>query len=259
MTIDSTSVPSETSVRLEAQQGQFTNEDYNRQGDTRPYQVVMPAYPAPKFLKTFTNLRAGLRECQTLCRVTGRPFRLVKWGSRTPCVPCETPQTAKLPHFVVRSKGALAGFPEAVPIAEVDPRKGVFVYGPQGEEMLVGSPNYTASRTPFPTSPEPGTPINQRYLQAVKTAQFLAGRTGERTYVCAGFNTPCKRSKKFVPVVYVEPGGLVPRYEDGLPLGPGATTSMGSTSIATPVSPAEFRKLLAISEGQTFVGQSTGA
>lgn len=255
MTIVRTTVPIEVSAKLDARQAQYTQSDYNRQGDTRPYQVVMAAYPAPKFLQTFQNLRDGLRQCESLCRVTGQPFRVVKWGSRVPCVPCDIPQTAKLPHFVVRSKGALAGYPEAVPIAEVSPEKGVVIYGPKGEEMLVGSPNYVASRKPFPEAPEPGTPLRQRYLQAVETAQYLAGREGTRAYVCAGFNVPCKRSKKYMPVVYVDPGAVVPRYGDELPLGPGAASTPGSTSITTPVTPQEFRELLAMSDGATFLGQ----
>lgn len=255
MTIVRSTVPVDVSAKFDSQQAQFTPYDYGREGDTRPYQVVMPSYATPKFLQTFTNLKDGLRECSTLCRLQGKPFRLVKWGAKVPCIPCGAPKTARLPSFVVRSRGALKGYPEATPVAEVHPTKGVSVFGPHGEEMLVGTPNYTASRFPFPIAPTPGSPINQNYLQAVQTAQYLAGESGARTYVCAGFNSPCKKSKSFMPVVYVDPGILARRYPEGLPMGPGAVSTPGSTSIMTPVSPAAFRELLAASQGRSLLGQ----
>lgn len=258
MTIVHTTVPTEVSAKLDARQGQFTVYDYERSGDTRPYQVVMPAYPAPKFLQTFMNLRDGIRECDTLCRLHGRPFRLVKWGSKYPCVPCGMRQGSnRLPKFTIRSRGALEGYPEAVPVAEASPTKGVTVFTPQGEAR-VGAPNYVASTEPFPLppgTPTPQGPINQNYLQAVQTAQYLAGRTGQRAYVCAGFGSDCKSGKSYLPVVYVDPGALARRYPEGFPLGPNAASTPGSTSITTPVSPAVFQELLRQSEGRTKLGQ----
>jgi len=257
MTIVHTTVPTDVSARLDAQQGQFTVYDYERSGDTRPYQVVMPAYGAPKFLKTFMNLKDGLRECSTLCRLHGRPFRLMKWGSKYPCLPCGfRPKTNQLPSFHITSRGALQGYPEAVPVAEVHPTKGVSVFGPQGGEMRVGAPSYTASTVPFPPgTPTPMNPINQNYLQAVQTAQYLAGRTGRRSYVCAGFGSECKVTKDFIPVVYVDPGAVVRRYPEGLPMGDDAVSTPGSTSITTPVSPEVFQELLRQSQGATRLGQ----
>lgn len=254
MTIATTTVPADVSAKLDARQAQFTRYDYGREGDTRPYQVVMPSYPAPKFLQTFVNLRDGLRECGTLCRLHGKPFRLVKWGSKVPCVPCGQQKTNRLPSYTMRSRGALEGYPEATPIAEAHPTKGVSVFGPHGGEMLVGTPNYIASRTPFPISPSPDSPINQNYLQAVQTAQYLTGRSGARTYVCAGFGSECSKSKSFVPVVYVDPGALVVRYPQGLPLSNSQATSIpGSAVITTPVSPDAFKQLLAASEGRSLL------
>lgn len=255
-------------ARADARQAQFTPYDYNREGDTRPYQVVMPAYPAPRFLETFTDLKNGLRECKTLCGYQGRPFRLVRWGASVPCVPCGKRPSRLASAKVIFSSGALEGYPEATPIAEARP-EGVYIYGPSGAQTLVGKPNYIVSRKAFPpsnclytanahASGPGGSDIvaapPQRYLQAVRSAQILATQEGRQTYVCAGFGSSCSRDpKKWMPVVYANPGGLVARYPYEKDFGAG--TTYGSTSVSANVSPEEYRELIAESEGYTFLGQ----
>jgi hypothetical protein len=199
-------------------------------------------------------MQDALRECDTLCRLTGKPYRLVKWGARIPCVPCgQKIRDNRLPGLKVRySRGALQGYPEATPIAEVRPQ-GTFVYGPQGEETLVGAPNYRIASKPFPRSEfyNPEAP-SQRYIEAVKSAQYIADRAGRRTFVCSSFGAPCTgRGPNWVPVVYADPGGLVARYPYELELGKGAIA--GNTNVVTGVTPSEYRELIVQSEGSTLL------
>ena len=257
------------SARADAQQAQFSPLDYGREGDTRPYQIVMPSYPAPRFLQTYANLAVGLRECGTLCSLQGRPYRLVRWGSSVPCLPCNQGRLPlRLPSGKIKfSSGALEGYPEAEPIADFHPRSGVWIYGPQGQKKLVGRPNYVVSRKPFPTNASckyvasTGMPKGevvappQRYIEAVQSAQYLADAEGRTAYVCSGFGSSCKGrdSSKWMPVVYVQPGGLVARYPYEKDFGKG--TVYGSQNITQTVTPEEFRELIRESEGGTFLAQ----
>lgn len=259
--MEAQTIPDLVSAQMDAQQAQFSPLDYGRSGDIRPYQIVMPAYPAPQFLNTFANLNAALRECGTLCRLRGRPFRLVKWGASVPCYPCKQ---GRVPLGLPRgqatfSPGALEGYPEATPIAEMHPRSGVFLYGPRGDKVVVGQANYVVTRKPFPTCGScqynatelPGeiAAPPQHYLQAVKSAQYIADYEGRRTYVCAGFGASCKGrdAKKWMPVVYVQPGGLVARYPyEGLDA---SGTVPGSTNIVTPVDESSYKELIEQSAG----------
>lgn len=258
-------IPDQVSAAMDAQQAQFSPLDYGREGDVRPYQIVMPAYPAPTFLNTFANLNAALRECGTLCRLKGRPFRLVRWGSSVPCYPCAQGKTPLgLPKAQIRfSPGALEGYPEAEPLLEMHPRAGVFLYGPRGDKTVVGHANYVVSRKAFPVCGScqynatelPGeiAAPPQHYLQAVKSAQYIAEREGRRTYVCAGFGSSCKGRdpKKWMPVVYAQPGGLVARYPYDKLAGEG--TVPGSTNIITPVSEGAYKELIEESKGGSFL------
>jgi hypothetical protein len=246
----------------ESYDAQFSTNDYGAVGDQRPYQIVQPSYPAPRWLSRFTQLDAALRECGTLCQLTGQPFRLVKWGSRLPCYPCRAKKrTNMLPGLrAIQSPGAIAGFPSAQPIADFTPHGSTIVYGPDGQPKLVGAPNFRVSRTPTP--PENfvdwSTPLPQRYVEAVKTAQYLASATGKSSYICSSFGAHCDRpgaaGMKWTPVVYVQPGGLVRRYHSDLPTGR-ATSTKGSTSLVNDVTPDEFRELLRESAGATLLGQ----
>ena len=242
----------------EAHQAQFSTSDYGAVGDQRPYQIVFPNYPAPHWLSRFAYLKDALRECGTLCQLSGKPFRLVKWGSRLPCYPCNSRKsTNRLPG--IYSPGALRGFPGAQPVADFHPRSSTLVYGPDGQPKLVGAPNFHVSRTPNP--PESyvdfATPIPVRYEQAVKTAQYLASTTGTNTYLCSSLGASCKASAttKWVPVVYVQPGGLVKRYPHDMQLPAGVTSVPGSETLVNRVSEDEFRELLRESAGRTRLGQ----
>jgi hypothetical protein len=244
----------------EAQSSQFSTDDYGEVGDQRPYQVVFPSYPAPKFMARYQELKEALNECGTLCQLTGKPFRLVKWGSRLPCYPCNARKTLnKLPSVRITSPGALHGYPSAQPIADFNPRTGTIVYGPNGQPTIVGAPNFKVTRNPN----QPGsfvdwdTPIPQRYLEAVKTAQYIASTTGRNAYLCSSMGASCKsrNPKKWIPVVYVTPGGLVARYSHDLRLPKGVHSKKGSTSVVNPVTADEFRELFRESEGRTRLGQ----
>ena len=247
----------------EARTSNFSTEDYGREGDQRPYQVVFPSYPAPKFLASFINLDDALRECGTLCQLTGKPFRLVKWGSRLPCYPCRNIKGFnRLPSARIVSPGALEGFPDAQPIADFKPSGGTIVYGPDGNPKIVGAPNFKVSRHTCPERDfvDFSRQLPVRYTEAVKTAQFIANDTGANAYLCSSMGANChvpakKGTKtKWVPVVYVSPGGLVKRYPTDLKL-TRANSIHGSTSVVNPVTPDEFRELIRESAGRTRLGQ----
>lgn len=263
MASDYSDLPSFLATREgEAYNAQYSTNDYGRTGDQRPYQVVFPGYPAPKWLSRFAYLKDALRECGTLCQLTGKPFRLVKWGSRLPCYPCRPrKKTNQLPGLKIISPGALAGFPQAQPIADFKPGGRTLVYGPDGQPKLVGTPNYIVSRTPTPPQSyvDFKTPLPMRYQEAVRTAQYLANATGDNTYICSSMGAKCKvkgrkGTGKWTPLVYVQPGGLVARYPHDLRL-PGASTVRGSTTATAAVTQDEFRELIRQSEGRTRLGQ----
>jgi hypothetical protein len=247
----------------EAYNAQYSTNDYGNVGDQRPYQVVFPGYPAPKWLSRFAYLKDALRECGTLCQLTGQPFRLVKWGSRLPCYPCRgRKRTNELPGLKIISPGALRGFPHAQPVADFHPTTGTIVYDKRGQPKIVGQPNFMVSRTPTP--PENyvnfDTPMPVRYQEAVHTAQYLANATGKNSYICSSMGASCKvkgrpgTNMKWKPLVYVSPGGLVARYPHDLRLR-GASSVKGSTTAINPVTTDEFRGLLRESAGASRLGQ----
>jgi hypothetical protein len=244
----------------EAYTSQYSTSDYGDRGDTRPYQIVMPNYPAPKFLARYAYLKDALRECGTLCQLKGQPFRLVKWGSRLPCYPCGSRSRGnRLPSVkIMRSPGALRGYPRAEPIADFKPRGGTIIYN-NGQPQLVGAPNFQVTRNPNPPQNfvHFDTPLPQRYIEAVKSAQYIAKTTGQNAFLCSSMGASCKSRdpKKWVPMVYVTPGGLVKRYPHDMKLPKGVSSVKGSTSVVNAVSPDEFRELVRQSAGRTRLGQ----
>ncbi len=242
-------------ARGEAAQAQISTADYGAVGDQRPYQIVQPAYPAPKWLARFNNLEQALRECGTLCKLSGQPFRLMRWGAPVPCYPCrKTNAGSRLPAARIHSPGALEGFPDAQPIADVHPAGQAIVYTGNGMPKLVGDANYIVATVPNP----PGnwirpTPLPQRYAEAVFSAQKLASMSGKNTFVCSSMGASCKGGdpKKWVPLVYVDPGGLVRRYRSDMQL---SGSIPGSDVDVTSVSPEEFRELIRQSEGASRLG-----
>jgi len=248
-----------TSSEGSAANAAFSVSDYGRVGDQRPYQVVMPTYPAPKFMQTFANMDQALKECATLCQLSGKPLRLIKWGERRPCIPCKRRvlTSNRLPSFRIRkdfnpffSPGALEGYPDATPLADFNPDGTQIVYGPDGAPQVVGAPNYVVKRDEIAPPLGGRDAAMQTYEDAVKSAQYLASMQGRQAYVCSGFGSSCKgrNPKKWVPVVYVEPGGLVRRYTDDMPLG-NARSAPGSQVLITPVNTDEYAELIRISEG----------
>lgn len=246
-----TDIPDWYTPEAAAADAMFSIDDYGK-ADDGPYQIVQPAYPAPQFLQRFTELGHALRECKTLCRLKGRPFRVVRWGREgsgarggVPCVPCGAQSRARISRFPRRVSGCLEGFPDAMPVAEFRPDGQRIVYDGCGVPKLVGAPNYIVSHTPFPRFYRPEV-YPQRYLQAVKTAQILAGETGRRVYICSNFGAKCPtKGGRWVPVVYVNPGGL-DKVDPNTPTG---------TVTINPVSQAYFRELLMESAGGTYLGQ----
>lgn len=239
----------------EARQAQFSTSDYGAVGDQRPYQIVQPGYPAPKFLGRFQYLGEALRECGTLCQLTGQPFRLVKWGSRIPCFPCRQGTRNRLPSLHIKSPGALDGFSDAMPVADFTPSSGTLVYDSSGQPKLVGGPNFLVTRTPTPPASFINQqPLTQRYADAVRSAVYLANDTGKTAYICSSKGADCKsrNPKDWLPVVYVQPGGLVQRYPTGLKLSQSAN---GSITGVTPVTENEFQELVRQSAGRTRLGQ----
>lgn len=250
-------LPSVLPAREQARYEQATTYDYGRVGDQRPYQVVFPAYKAPKFLETFHTLEQGLRECGTLCRLKGMPFRLVKWGGKIPCLPCgRRIRDNRLPGYrVVYSKGALEGYPDAMPIADFKPTGEKVVYGPTGEETLVGNTNYVVSADPYPAVGQyKPSPLPMRYADAIRSAMYFSNDTGRTSYLCSSFGAECPSDNDWFPVVYVQPGGIVARYPyDQRSFGPGTTPI--NTNVVTGVSPSEYQELIAQGRGATYLGQ----
>lgn len=240
----------------ESEQAQFTPYDYGRVGDQRPFQVVYPSYPAPVWLDQFAYLGDALRECGTLCQSYGVPFRTVKWGGKIPCMPCkQRVRDNRLPSGRVFSQGALQGYPEAVPVAEVRPNGTSLIYAPDGSTHIANRRNFYVKQGSLgevvsPYNPYEPPPLSQTYVEAVKSAQWLAGNPwGKPAWVCSGFNQLCK-GRPGVPVVYVQPGGLARRYPEEIKADHfGASTSEGSTVITLPVTPEMFQQLLALSRG----------
>lgn len=241
------------SARVESQQADFSIDDYGREGDQRPYQIIFPSYEAPKFLQRYVDLGKALRMCKTLCTLKGRPYRVVRWGrpgsgalpGGVPCAPCAGRPQSRFPRRV-SGGGCLNGLEASgmTSIAEFHPNGQMLVFNKCGKAQVVGRPNYIVSRVPFPRERHPRA-LPQQYVEAVKTAQLLAERRGVKTYVCSGFGQDCKVGKQWVPIVYVQPGGLVRRYDD---------RSAGTTGV-TPISESYFRELVAESRGATFLGQ----
>jgi hypothetical protein len=147
----------------------------------------------------------------------------------------------------MNGSGYLEGFPDARPIAEIQPNGQRIVFNKCGSGRLVGEPRYIVSHNPFPREYSPIHPLPQRYVDAVKTGQLLAERTGKRAYLCSDFGHSCDKRdpKHWVPVVYVQPGGLARRHDN----------NTGSDVQVTPVSPSMFKELVAESRGATYLGQ----
>lgn len=240
----------------ESAQAQFSPYDYGKVGDQRPFQIVYPTYPAPTWLNQFAKLGDALRECGTLCQSYGVPFRTVKWGGKIPCMPCKQKiRDNRLPSVKVYSQGALQGYPEAIPVAEVRPDGTSLIFAPDGSTRLANRRDFYVRQgnlgeivSPFSANNPP--PLSQSYVEAVKSAQWLAGNAwGQPAFVCSGFGAACK-GQKGVPVVYVQPGGLARRYPQEIQANNfGSSTSEGSIVITQPVTPEMFQQLIALSEG----------
>ncbi len=224
------------------------------QTSERPYQIVFATTGAPVFLETFSDLEQALSVGKKVSRTKNLRIRVVKWGGRAPCVPCgQKIRDNRLPGYrVVQSKGALEGYPEAMPLAEFKPNGEKMVFGPNGEGKVVGQANYIVSAKPFPIISKPAQlPKPLKYLDAVQSAQYLAARTGHTAYLCSSTGSDCNHeSKQWVPVVYVEPGGMVTRYPHDS-FGPGAIEN--STNVVSSVSDAQYRELVAESRGGSYL------
>jgi hypothetical protein len=237
-------------------------QDYGNVGDQRPYQIVYPAYHAPEFLKSFRYLQEALRECDTLCKLTGQPFRLMKWGTRIPCRPCPNRKIRDnmLPSFrfktgYIESRGALEGYPEAFPVAEMLPNGQRTIFGPMGQEQSIGVPDFRIYVADIPpgdyNAPQP---LPTNYIDSIRAGEYLSSQTGRRMYICSSFGADCagRNPEKWLPVVYVQPGGLSPRYpQDFNPNSFGSQSAYGSQTIVSPVTPEMFQELLELSQGGT--------
>lgn len=222
----------------------FSVEDYGKENGG-PYQIVMPTYPAPQWLKKFAELGPALRECSTLCTLKGHPFRVVRWGREgsgaaggVPCAACAktTPNPARYPRsdFGCRScSGSCASCRSSgqgpQPIAEFRPNGQRVVFDNAGVPQVVGRPNYVVSRNPFPRLYRPEV-YPQRYLDSVRAAQALANGWNARAYVV--------QADKGSPVGYVDPalGNRIP-------------------TTVTPLTPQMFQELVAQGEGRSYEGQ----
>lgn len=248
-----------------ARDSTFSIDDYGY-GPPGPYQIMEPTYPAPKWLGQYTNLTKALQECQTLCTLKGRPYRVVRWGREgsgnaggIPCKTCKPmPGGSRFPRHAPCacaggrgfagcdcgfSGGSVAGR-GVRPLAEFRPGGEKLVFDAQGNAHVVGRPNYTVSKNPFPRTYDPRQPT-QLYTDAVRTGQILANRDDQRVFICSDFAADCKAAAgRAIPVVYVDPGGFAPRYPDDLQ----------GTVIVNPVSEAYFQELVAEGRGRSKLG-----
>jgi len=241
------STPGST-ARAESRQAQFSVEDYGYVGDQQPYQIVYPAYKAPVFLQRFATLDQALRECRTLCRLEGVPFRLVKWGKpvRTTCKDCDFDATNQLPNVRIQGMGVRKGADGrpriARPIAQVHPDGAMEVWDKKGKKArMVGEQDFVVS--PARTFQGEHRITVPNYFEAVKSAQYLASHSGKRAYICT--RSKCKDGKKWVAVAYVQPGGL--RRKNPLKRGP--------ETVVSPVTSNMMRQLEMESRGGTILGQ----
>jgi hypothetical protein len=222
------------SEREIAAKAAFSIDDYGKSNEG-PYQIVMPTYPAPVWLKGFAKLGPALRECGTLCRLRGMPFRVMRWGQEgsganggIPCASCKktTPNPSRFPRQF-RGPGYLQGFPDAHPIAEFRPKGQRLVFDRRGVAQLVGRPNYAVTHNPFPRTYRPEI-YPQQYLEAVRAAQAYANSNNRRAFVMD--------HGKRMPVGYVDPG-------------------KSAEVRVTPVSQQYFQELVAEGEGRSYLGQ----
>lgn len=230
----------------------FSIDDYGR--DEGVYQVVVPSYPAPRFLKQYNYLAQALRECETLCRLEGKPFRAVRWGREgagaaggVPCKACcPRPPGSRFPSTPLRYSncGCLDGFPNLKSIAEFWPDGRRLVFTGRGccSRRVVGAPNYIVAHTPFVRTYVPEHK-RLRYTQGMAALQYLANHSGKRSYLCSGLLNDCKSldPKLWTPVVYVDPGGIAKRY------GSPRSNEVG----AHKMNAAEYREYVAMSEGRS--------
>lgn len=237
------------SAQGEAAQAQFSVTDYGYVGDQQPYQIVLPAYPAPVWMQRFNNLGHALRECKTLCRMEGRPFRLVRWGQavRTGCQHCGNHPTNRLPDVRIRSVAGVArgmdGRPRvAVPLADVFPDGAVEVWDKNGKKArMEGEQDFVVSQQRAFRGEHKDTIPD--YFDAVRSAQFLASHTGKKTYVCT--RAKCSDGKSWTAVSYVHPGGI--KLSNPRP--------QGDDIRVTPMTPQMVRQAIAASQGATLLGQ----
>ncbi len=236
------------SARAESAQAQFSVSDYGYVGDQQPYQIIQPSYPAPRWMGRYMDMKQALRECRTLCRLEGRPFRLVKWGKpvQSPCKTCSPKPENKLPN--VRIQGVVRGLDGAplvaIPVADISAKGQVKIYGADGKAKPAAKKQWIVNQHPRFRGLHKVT--TRSYYEAVRAAEYLASHTGRRAYVC---NTArCKVNPKlYVPVTYAQPGGLNP-MNPNIPTG---------TTTVSPVTPQHFQELVEESRGGTFYGQGT--
>lgn len=240
--------PMDTSAQGQSQAANFSIDDYGR--DEGVYQLVSPSYPAPRFLRQYNYLRKALRECSTLCRLEGKPFRVVRWGREgagadggVPCQACcPRPPGSRFPHTPYGSCcNGFEGYPDLTSVAELRPDGQHVVFEGCCGRRLVGRPNYVVAHTPFVR-----TYVKDKdrltYTQAMNAIQYIATH-GKRAYVCSGLLTDCKEHDPLLwtPVVYVDPGGIIRRYPKEL----------GSEVGVSVMSPALFREYVAMGRGRS--------
>lgn len=240
-----------TDARTQAAAENFSIDDYGR--DEGVYQVVVPSYPAPKFLRQYNYLAQALRECDTMCRLEGKPFRAVRWGREgsgaaggVPCKACcPKPPGSKFPHTPLYSScSCLEGFPNLKSIAEFQPGGRRIVFGGRGccNGRIVGAPNYVVAHTPFVRTYVPEQQ-RVRYQQGMAALMKIANSSGKRTFLCSGLLADCRTRdpKLWTPVVYVDPGSYAPRY----------VYTKGNEVHASPMNAAQFREYVAMADGRS--------
>lgn len=202
------------------------------------YQVVQETAYGPKFLTSWDTMEDAMRDCQQLNICSGNPFKTVLWGTGTPCLRCTPEQMEfkrdnKLPSFI-RHSAAIQTHPEAYPVSAVYNHGTEVVFLQDGTAAPAGLGVFTVSDAQTPWTM--GQLMN--FAEATKVAKERAGRTGSATVIRAH-----KRGKrKGIAAAVVRLG----RKKTLSGLG-----DIDMNPIITPVTPAEFQRLVEMSQQWT--------
>lgn len=198
---------------LRYSEGSYSTSDSGGRGDI--FALAPRVYPVPGYLKEYEDLRTALRVAvdtctlqQGVCWVLKRDRDRRKPACGQPsCGPCHKPAAA--PGSLAEFEGEFNRTQETTASAW----KPVAAVTEQGVSVIAkGCVLPFWQRIFFNTGADHFTrqPPSATYRAAVRAAMVLADKQRRTRVVCA----ECPRTKRVVPLVYVQPGGLVKAASD---------------------------------------------